>query len=104
MAALHRQLVLSMNDMRYVSVECANCGSSLTLDMTSESEHQNRFGFTPAVCSVCQKPHDTSIQHLNAFRHAYRLLLPVAGRITFRGEVESAEPSSSASRASDGKD
>ena len=92
MAAMQRQLVVSLGDLRYVSVECAHCGSSVTLDMKQQTEHQTRFGFAPAVCPVCQKPHDTSMQNLEGFSIAYRALLGVADRITLRGAVETTEP------------
>jgi hypothetical protein len=91
MAAMQKQLVISLSDLRYVSVECANCGSSVTLDMTKESEHQKRFGFTPTACSVCQKPHDTAIPRLDDFRRAYESLLCVADRITLRGDIKTSE-------------
>ena len=106
MAAMQRQIVISLADLRYVSLECDHCHSILTLDMAKVSEHQEKYGvFFPRVCSVCQKAFDTATENLDSFRRCYRSLLPIAGRITFRGELESAEPSVSASgRASSESD
>ena len=104
MAAMHKQLVVSLLDLRYVSVGCSNCGSSITLDMTRESDHQKRFGFTPVACSVCQRNYDTAVKNIDHFRSAYDSLLCVADRITLRGDGESEEPIASADRASSAKD
>ena len=104
MVAMRKHLIISLGDMRYVSINCRDCGNSVTLDMTRDSDHQKRFGFTPAICSSCQSPHDTSIKNLNDFRRAYESLLGIAERISFHGESEGAEPSDPASRASSGKD
>ena len=99
MAAIYRQMVIGLRDLRYVSVECQECHSVITLDMTKNSEHQERRGiFVPPVCSACDKPFDTATRNLNSLRRSYQSLLEVADRITFRGELESAEPNFSVSR------
>lgn len=104
MAAMHRQLVVSLTDLRYISVECKNCGSSITLDMTRESDHQKQWGFAPAACSVCRQNYDTAIKNINHFRDAYVLLLCVADQVTLQGEAETADANASGVRASNAKD
>jgi hypothetical protein len=53
MAAIHRQLVISLADLRYVSIECPNCNSVLTLDMEKQSDHQKKHGlFVRGLCTV----------------------------------------------------
>lgn len=104
MAAMQKQVVVSLDDLRYVTVLCKNCGGSVTMDMTKESDFQRRFGFTPVKCSICDVARDTSVKYLDQLQEAYTALLGIADIITFRGEIESAEPNISGVRASSGKD
>jgi len=91
MAALERHFVINLTDLRFVSVECKNCSSVLTLDMQKLSQHQEKEGiFLPAVCSACRQPFDTATQALHSFRKCYLELRKVPERITFRGELEAA--------------
>jgi len=95
MAAMHRQLVISLEDLRYVSIECPNCNSVLTLDMQKESEHQKKHRlFVPGLCTVCQKGFDSAMPYVTQFRDIYLTLLPIASKITFRGSMEPTEISS----------
>ena len=104
MAAMHRQLVVSLKDLRYISVECKNCGTSITLDMTKESDHQKQHGFTPLVCSVCRQSYDTAIKNVNQFRDAYESLLCITDQLTLRGETETADANASVVRVSSDRD
>ena len=91
MAALQRQMVFSLSDLRFVSVECGNCHAVLTLDMNKLSAHQEKHEmFVPGGCSACYQPFDSAIENLRLFRKYYQTLLPIAPMITFRGEMESA--------------
>lgn len=94
MAALQKQFVINLADLRLVSIECKNCLSILTLDMENLSKHQEKYGlFLPSVCSACQQPFDTATQALHSFRNSYAELRRVPERITFRGECESVSAS-----------
>ena len=89
MAAIHRQLVISLADLRYVSIECPNCNSVLTLDMEKQSDHQKKHGlFVRGLCTVCQKGFDSAMPYVTQFRDIYLALLPIASKITFRGSIE----------------
>lgn len=104
MAAMHRQLVVSLADLRYITVECKNCSSSVTLDMNKVSDHQRQHGFTPLVCPACRRDYDSALKNINQLREAYDSLLGVADRITLRGDSERMEANALASRASSDKD
>lgn len=104
MAAMHRQLVVSLADLRYISLQCKNCDSSITLDMTKVSDHQRQHGFTPAVCPACRQNYDTATRSINQLRDAYDSLLRVADQVTLRGDAETADASASGDRALGGKD
>lgn len=97
MAAMQRQFIINLADLRFVSIECKNCSSILTLDMEKLSKHQQKQGiFLPAVCSPCQHLFDTATRALASFRDCYKELLQVPERITFRGEFEGASREASA--------
>jgi hypothetical protein len=104
MAAMHKQLVVSLADLRYISVECKNCSSSVTLDMTKVSDHQRQYGFTPAVCPACRNNYDTAVKNINQLRDAYDSLLCVADQLTLRGDTEAIDINASVFRASSVKD
>ena len=44
MAAMQRQFIINLADLRFVSIECKNCSSILTLDMekpeTQDGNHK----------------------------------------------------------------
>ena len=104
MVAMHRQFVLSLSDLRYISINCKKCSASVTLDMTRESDHQKQYGFAPMVCPACKQGYDTAIRNLSGFRHAYQSLLCVADQLTLRSGEEMADSTSSAFPASGDKD
>jgi len=85
-------------------VECKNCGSSVTLDMTKVSDHQRQYGFAPAVCPACRQNYDTAVRNINQLRDAYDSLLCIADQLTLRGDAETTDASVSVSRVSNGKD
>ena len=102
MTAMQKQFILTLADLRYISIECRQCSSVLTLDMTRLSEHQEKHGFfLPGVCSACRQPFDTATKTLSSFRDCYEELLQVPEKVTFRAEFENAESLGHASAAKD---
>ena len=90
MTALQRQIVCSLRDLRYVSVECKHCHSFLTVDMTTQTDFQTQNNvFIPAACPVCRQGYDSALKNLFTMRSVYEALLPVGDRITFRSQPES---------------
>ena len=90
MAAMHKQIVVSLADLRYVSIQCHSCGSSITLDMGKSTTHQAANDvFLPKICTACRAPYDSAMGNVDELRRLFQYLGPVADRITFRGELES---------------
>jgi hypothetical protein len=87
---MHKEVVVSLADLRYVSIECPNCRTKVTLDMKEKSDLSKKHEFfTPKECPGCQTGYETAIPRtLDAFQKSYEALLPIAGRITFRGPME----------------
>ncbi len=91
MLAMKKQLIIALADLRYVSIECHTCKTVVTLDMkeplSADTEKSGLFG--PVTCPGCGQGYDSAIQpNVELFRKSYRSLLPIADRITFRGEPE----------------
>jgi|ERR1039458_9188531 hypothetical protein len=86
--AVHKELVISISDLRYVSIECPVCRARVVLDMKERSEFAQKHGiFAPKACPGCQTAYDMAIQpQIDAFQRAYETLLPIADRIRFQGE------------------
>jgi len=87
---MQREIVVSLADLRYVSIECPNCHTKVTLDMKGKSElWEKQDFFTPKTCPGCTSAYDTAIpRSLDGFLKSYEALLPIADRITFRGPME----------------
>lgn len=87
---MHKEIVVSLTDLRYVSIECPHCRTKVILDMKERSElsKQHEF-FTPKECPGCQKQYDTAIPtSLDGFLKSYESLSGIADRISFRGSTE----------------
>jgi hypothetical protein len=81
------QAIISLEDLRYVSIECPLCKTSVTLDMKETlGELPQKYGFfAPKDCPGCKQPYDTAIRpSIDGFRNSYRSLLEIADRVTFR--------------------
>ena len=92
MAALHKQFVVSLADLRYVSISCPRCKTRVVLDMEEPSEFSRKHGnFAPKECPGCRDDYDTAIRPaVDGFQRAYQSVLEIADRITFQGNVEDA--------------
>jgi len=91
MLFMHKELVVSLADLRYVSISCQNCRTVVTLDMKTPSEfaQKNDGAFAPKQCPGCRQDYDTAIRpSVESFQRSYHSLMEIAGRISFRGEAE----------------
>lgn len=85
---MRKELVVSLADLRYVSIECPTCRAVVTLDMKERSAFAQREEiFAPKKCPGCFTPYDSAIQpSIDKFQKCYEALAPIADRIAFRGE------------------
>ncbi len=104
---MKKEFVISLADLRHISVECPHCKASLTIDMQHPSEFAAKYSvFVPKECPACRVQYDSAIQpSVSSFVNAYKGVMTIAGRITFRAEAENEVLTTLPSgRASDGKD
>ncbi len=87
---MHKELVFSLADLRYVSIECARCKTKLVLDMKEVSDFSRRHGvFAPKDCPGCHEAYDPAIRpSVDAFRDAYKNLTDIGDSIRFLGNPE----------------
>lgn len=104
MLNMQKQLVVSLADLRFVSIECPTCRTLVTMDMKDPHELKVKHdAFTPKDCPACRNQYDSAIRPgVDAFQRAYAALIGIADRVSFRVDAESAEPNVSA-RASGSK-
>jgi len=92
---MHEEFVISLKDLRFVSIKCPHCQTVVTLDMerkTEVSSNRDRF-FTPNTCPGCAKDFDSALPvNVNALHDAYRSVPEwLRESITFRTEAPSSE-------------
>lgn len=89
---MHKQIVVSLYDLRFVSVECPHCKTVVTLDMQEPQGLARDYAnaFCPKECPGCQKDYDTAIRpSVDSFQKAYKALVGISDRISFRGPMQS---------------
>lgn len=90
MCVMHKELVVSIADLRYVCIECPHCRTKVVLDMKEPSEVSKKYNFfTPKECPGCRTAYDTAIQpSIDSLQRSYTSLMQIADRISFRGNPE----------------
>ena len=94
MRFMQKQIVVSLADLRYVSVHCPRCRTTVTLDMKEPSEFAKKYdgAFVPKECPGCREDYDTAIRpSVGAFQSSYHSLSEIAERVSFSGEPQSAD-------------
>jgi primosomal protein N' len=104
MLTMQKQFVVSLADLRFVSIECPMCRTLVTMDMKEPHEFTAKYdAFTPKDCPACRHQYDSAVRPgVDALQRAYAALISIADRVSFRMDAESAETSVSG-RASDSK-
>jgi primosomal protein N' len=95
MLIMQKQFVVSLADLRFVSIECPTCRTLVTMDMKEPHEFTKKYdAFTPKDCPACRQQYDSAVRPgVDALQRAYSALMAIADRVSFRTEAESAEPS-----------
>jgi hypothetical protein len=84
---MQSNFVISLADMRYVDIHCAQCATIVTMDMKGEKPFNARPGaFATKACPGCQRDYDSAIKgSIDGFKSAYQVLLNFPDSVTFRG-------------------
>lgn len=87
---MQRELVVSLADLRHISIKCLHCNTRVILDMREKSAFAEKHNFfAPKVCPGCQAPYDSAVPtNVDYLQKIYQSLLPLAGTIGFYGEIE----------------
>lgn len=86
---MHKELVISIADLRYVCILCPHCQTKVVLDMKEKAPFAAKHGiFAPKKCPGCYAEYDSAIQpNVDDLQRAYQSLIEIADRISFRGEA-----------------
>ncbi len=89
MRVMTNEAVISLEDIRCVSVSCLNCKTKVLLDLREKSDHADRYGLTlPGECPVCRKPYDSALNGaLTSLQVAYDAVRVIENRLSFRGDA-----------------
>ena len=81
------QNVTEVADLRYVLIGCANCKTTVTLDMKVKTDPAQQHGFfSPKKCPGCLQEYDSAaISTIDSLQRLYAVLDLMADRIQFSG-------------------
>jgi hypothetical protein len=84
---MQSNFVISLADIRYVDIHCAQCPTVVTMDMKDDKPFNERPGaFAPKACPGCQNNYDSAVKgSIDGFKSAYQALLNFPESVTFRG-------------------
>ena len=93
MSWVRKETVLSIEDLRYVTITCPHCQTQVILDMAnynplSPDRLRERMAFAPRQCPACRVSYDTALTALNELQQAYATLANLPGIVSFRAPVE----------------
>jgi len=90
--AMHKQLLLTLADVRFVTVGCQHCTTKVTIDLKEKSEYAEKFNILLAnQCPGCRKNYDSAVGHaLTALQQACDALAAVGKYISFQVVEENA--------------
>ncbi len=86
MPSMTKEVVVSLSEIRYVSVACGNCTTRVVLDLQDKSDHAKKYGLIlSGECPGCRRTYDSAMNPgLSELQRAYDSLLPIEGNISFR--------------------
>ncbi len=88
MPYMQKELVVSLEDIQCVGIQCQYCGARVILDMQAKV---TREMFSPQRCPGCGKDYDSAItNNLDDLRRVYTAMVPRARWITLRGKPQDA--------------
>lgn len=94
MANMHKELICSLADIRYISIACQHCNTKVVLDLKEPTEiakmHDNAM--LPKACPGCRKEYDTALgRGLDSLQKAYGELKRIERCIGFSVNIDSGD-------------
>lgn len=90
---MHKQTVVSIQDLRFVTILCRHCNTKVTMDLKVEFPQPRTSRFiVPRECPRCQDSFDSVLPpSIEALQRVYSSLAAVPGGVTFTSESEDVE-------------
>lgn len=85
---MQEEHVITLADLRYLSIECPQCRTRVILDMQEKSAVAEKYGwFAPQKCPGCQADYDSGLRlGIDRLQQLYKPLLDFPGVVTFRAK------------------
>jgi hypothetical protein len=83
---MHDQIIVSIQDLRFVALLCRHCNTRVTLDLDAEFDPRGkRERFASLVeCPRCHNPYDSAIpEAVNRMQMVYKALAGLGNAVTF---------------------
>jgi hypothetical protein len=103
---MHKERVLSLEDLRFVRITCRHCNTRVTLDLNTKTgvfappfPPPNHQTFPPEECPVCHEKFDSAVSNLGGLHQLYGKLIPLKGIIGFHGEPVDEDTPGASSKA-----
>ena len=88
---MHKQIVVSMKDLRFATLLCSHCNTRVTLDFDAEFEPGTRHApfNAPVECPRCANHFDSALPGaVNTMQKAYRAVAKLNDALTFTGDQD----------------
>ena len=85
---MRRETVLSIRELRHVSITCPHCKTEVVLDMDAYAPPgagvvRDRMRFAPIQCPGCRVRFDTALNALEDLQSAYAVLAQLGDVVSF---------------------
>lgn len=92
MTAMNTRYVVSVEDLRFVTILCRHCNTRISLDLDAEFESAGRKPFdSPRECPRCHNPFDSAVPRaINEMQKVYKALANLGNTVTFAGDAAAA--------------
>ena len=91
---MHDQFVVSIEDLRFVTMLCRHCNTRVTLDFSAEFDPggNRKLAFAPpSECPRCSNRFDSAIPAaVDSMQKAYKALVGLGDAVTFTSDVAAA--------------
>ena len=92
MTAVHEQVVVSVQDLRFATLCCRHCNTRVTLDFDTEFEAPRAPFRAVRECPRCGNPYDSAVPpSIEALQRLYKALAGLGSAVTFNGAARNAE-------------
>jgi hypothetical protein len=81
---MHDDVIVSVSDLRFVTLACRHCNTRVTLDLEAEFEPPRAPFRSPRECPRCGNPFDSAVPGAaELMQRVYKAVAGLGGDVTF---------------------